>query len=260
MYSSNSDYLTKLFEFSEEIQGIEMSFVDTDLESFYTVENYKRDLGKSTSFFIIVMFGYVLGLGMSIVMNKTMIRSSYVIIVCMLLEITFYTLTKYIKERYLFHKIIKSVRFLLIYLSVMLIIMFPVIKDKTQIMRNIYMFFVYTNLLFTYYVEFNYLIVVVVPLLNSFLIVFVNFHEEYDNYYLLPEIIFNLMVYYATFVIKKYEFLLNKKLFFEIYKNQQYINYIKQLFDVINIHVVCINREEVLFLNNSANKFFTYFS
>ncbi len=39
MFFYNSDYLTKLFDFSQDLEGVEMSFIDKDIEAFYMKES-----------------------------------------------------------------------------------------------------------------------------------------------------------------------------------------------------------------------------
>jgi signal transduction histidine kinase/CheY-like chemotaxis protein len=256
MYSKKSDYLNKLLDFSEEVEGVSMSFVDADIENFYVKENHKIDQGKSRSYSFLVISGYIVGITMSIVMNSKLTRNTYLLLTCVIVDIIMSIISRFMLERYLIVRMIKKVRFILLFLSHMLSLMFPINNERNNMIRHFYVFFAYTNVLFTYYVEFNYIMIILIPLLNSFLIVFVQYYQEFDKFYLLPEFLFNLFYYYAIFIIKKYEFLLNKKLFYEIYKNQQSINYIKQLIDVINTHVISINKEEVLFMNNIAINFF----
>ncbi len=256
MYSSYSDYLTKILDFSEDVEGVEMKFIDKDIEKYYIKENHKRDIGKSMSFFLLVIFGYLVGITFGVLINLRVNRSIYIMITCLVIAIILFIISRFVQERYLIYRTIKYLQFFLIYLCYMWIIMFPVNDDIFSTFRAFYMFLAYMNVLFTYYLEFNYIMVLFIPLFNSILIIFLQFYHKFSNFFLLPEFLFNLLYYFAIFSIKKYEFLLNKKLFFEIYKNEQYINHIKQFIDVINTQVICLNKEVVLFMNNLANKYF----
>ena len=104
-------------------------------------------------------------------------------------------------------------------------IMFPINNDKTQKIRNSYMFFVYTNLIYSYYVEFNYFIIILIPLLNSFFIINIQYYQEFNTYYSLPEFIINISIYITIFNIKVYDFLFNKKLFFKTLKTNNKSKY-----------------------------------
>jgi signal transduction histidine kinase len=256
MFSNYSDYLNRLLSFSEELNGIQLSFVDKDIESFYISENHKRDLAKSTSFSVFVIFCYILSIIFSIAINSRPTRSTYVFIACLVIEMLLYLISRYMKDNIRIYRVIKSARFLLVFLTILLMLMFPVNNININYIRAFYMYFSFMNVLFTYYVEFNYFMIIFIPALNSFLIIFVQYYQQFDNFFLLPEFLFNLFIYYAVFVIKKNDFLLNKKILYEVYKNQQYINYIKQVIDVINCHVICISIEEVLFMNDFSKKFF----
>ena len=58
-----------------------------------------------------------------------------------------------------------------------------------------------------------------------------------------------------TFLVKRYEFSNRKETYFESYKNEHYVEYIKQLINVLNTMVFSVkNNEEVLFMNNLAMK------
>ena len=69
------------------------------------------------------------------------------------------------------------------------------------------------------------------------------------NLYFLPEMIVNLIYFSATFLIKRYEFSTRKEIFFEFFKNENYIDYIQELINGFKTLVISINLKEMLFIN-----------
>ena len=94
---------------------------------------------------------------------------------------------------------------------------------------------------------------------NCFLIIFDTLYYKFETFFLLPEFLINLFYCYAIYIQKKYQHKFNKKLGRGKFRNQQYIDYIKQFFEVIKTQVICMTRNDIVFMNNSAKSFFDRF-
>jgi len=103
--------------------------------------------------------------------------------------------------------------------------------------------------------EFNYVTVIMIPIINGIGIFVAGIFRNYSYLDLIPELLLNFAFYYAIFFVKRYEHVTNKKLYFEIYKNEQYINYIKEFIDAINTQVICVDKNNLLFMNKFASNF-----
>ena len=103
--------------------------------------------------------------------------------------------------------------------------------------------------------DYNLIILVLIVILNSLVIYEVQIRNSLSGYYFLPEIIINFIYYFATFMIKRDEIFYVRDIFFESFKNEQYINYIHELINTLNIMVIGIKRNEILFINNFFKKF-----
>ena len=122
-------------------------------------------------------------------------------------------------------------------------------------MRFIYGFLLIANLVYLYYMDYNIIILLLIVILNSLVIIGVQIRNSLSGYYFLPEIIINFIYYFATFMIKRDEIFYVRDIFFESFKNEQYINYIHELINTLNIMVIGIKRNEILFINNFFKKF-----
>jgi signal transduction histidine kinase/CheY-like chemotaxis protein len=253
MFSSINDYLKKILDFSKEVEGIKASFKDSNLENFYNIQNHITDQGKSTSFLTIVIISNSLGILQSFRNNNNSISQlTYFSICCLLIEVIFYIISKYKKNNITVYRTIKYIRFVYFYCSFYLNICFPISNDLVNCVRFFYMFFALSSVLFIYYMEFNYIIILLMPVLNAIGIFLAGIIRNYSIFNLLPEHLLNITFYYAVFFVKKYDFFTNKKMYFEIYKNEQYINYIKELIDAINTQFICLNQNDVIFMNKCA--------
>jgi signal transduction histidine kinase len=256
MVSNHDDYLLKLLNFSQEVEGMDVRFVDKNIENFFTKVTYEDDMKKSKAFTILLNAIYLSGIIISVIVNESLNRTTFIFSGLILLDLVLYIISQNIRNKYALYKVLKYIRFLIVFASSFLIVLFKVNPDKLSYIRGLYMIFMAMSLLFTYFVEFSYFMIILIPCLNSIGIIVAGNLLNIDHMFLLPELIVNLVYYYAMFVTKKYEFLRNKKLFFESYKNEQYIKYIKQLINVINTHVICISKDRVLFMNDLAKKLF----
>ena len=122
-------------------------------------------------------------------------------------------------------------------------------------MRFIYGFLLIANLVYLYYMDYNIIILLLIVILNSLVIIGVQIRNSLSGYYFLPEIIINYIYYYATFMIKRDEIFYVRYIFFESFKIEQYIDYIHELINTLNIMVIGIKRNEILFINNFFKKF-----
>jgi hypothetical protein len=73
---------------------------------------------------------------------------------------------------------------------------------------------------------------------------------------MIPEIIVNILYYTATFLLKKSEYLYEKKLFLECKNNDNYTEYTNNLIHTLNTFIIGIDHDNILFINHPANNFF----
>ncbi len=59
MRSNYDEYLLNLLDFSEEVKGVNVKFVDKNIENFYIKANFEDDFKKSKSFTILINSIYI---------------------------------------------------------------------------------------------------------------------------------------------------------------------------------------------------------
>ena len=64
-----SDYLSKLFQLSEEFEGIEMRFKEENIENFFRKENIQKELYKSKLFCFFSNIGYFMTVLITLYVN-----------------------------------------------------------------------------------------------------------------------------------------------------------------------------------------------
>ena len=248
--------LEEILRFSDEKEGIEMSFKDSKLEEKYKISNIHKEFHKSIIFFVFSTVGYLFQLIASLFNNDftftyTVIGYSSATFIEFILAMT----TKIYKENFKCVKILKYCRFFLLYMVGATLLIFPDVNKIDFYIRYIYGSILVINLIYLFYLEYNIIILVLVPVSNSLIFYSIQQKNNFPRNYFLPEIIVNLIFYLGTFLIKRSEFLTGKELFFEYFKNEYYTNYIQELINVINTMVFSLKKNELIFFNKYASHY-----
>ena len=91
----SKEYMSKLFKFSNEVQGIEMRFIDENIEQQYFTSNCKDEDKKSLIFFISSILIYILGLCINLARSGFKSnRAVYIILGGVILEIVNFQISK----------------------------------------------------------------------------------------------------------------------------------------------------------------------
>ena len=257
MNNCNKKYMTELLGFSYEVEGIEMDFKDKKLEENYRASNSEKEIQKSKLFCLLCCIAYILSIIYSLIINNFKpVISTYSHSICILVEIVLAKVSYLKKNNYIIVKKLKYIRFFFFYFDITILLLFPANFIQDMYLRYIYATMLYINLLYLFYLDFNVILVIIVSVLNSLLILIIQYKFSFPKYYFVPELVINFIYYFVTFLIKKYEFSTRKETFYEHYKNEQYIEYINQLIDVLNTMVISIKKKDLLFMNNLAVNFF----
>jgi len=144
----------------------------------------------------------------------------------------------------------------------MINVIFPVGNPTLDVkVRTFYRSLVGVNIVFLYYIDFNIIILILLPILNLVVILYIQYTKEFEKYYLLPDLVGNLIFNVFIYYLKKNELKMKKDCFFEIFKNEQYISYVKKLIDALNTMFLSVKSEkDMMFMNRYASNFFKVFS
>jgi len=153
MLSNHDDYLLKILDFSEEVEGMDARFVDKNIEYFFTKANFEDDKRKSKGFTILVNSIYIAGIIISVIINPSLNRTTFIFSGSMLLELVLYIISQNIRNKYALYKVLKYVRFILVLASGLFVVLFKVNPDKITYIRGFYLIFISMSLLFTYIYE-----------------------------------------------------------------------------------------------------------
>ena len=256
MKNCNKTYLTELLGFSNEIQGIDMNFKDKKLEEIYQKSNIINENNKSILFCVLCCLAYIFSMAFSLFVNDfkfvvSMIPHS----ICMVIEIVLAKVSSNNKDNYKLVNFLKYIRFSIFYFEITILLLFPANFKQDNFLRYIYGTILAMNCLYLYYFDYNIIMIVIVAIFNSLIIITIQYKFSFPAYYFVPEVVMNLVYYFVTSLIKRYELSNRKESFYEHHKNEHYIEYIKQLIDVLNTMVISIKKDDVLFMNNLANNF-----
>ena len=223
----SKNYISKIFGFSNEFEGIDMNFKDKNLEDNYFLSNKQIYHQKSKLFSLVCFLTYVFIFIYSLLKNNFFFaRSLYCVLAGFIIDILLLIISNLCHYNLNLLKAFTNIRFIILYINIATVIMFPaVIPDFTQCnqLRFIYTFLLFMNVLYVFYLDFNFLMLILVPILNSGFILFFQFYYSYKAYFFVYELIGNLIYYFVSFLLKKYDFGNKKEKFFEFYKNEHYI-------------------------------------
>ena len=247
---SNKKYLTELIGFNEEKGGIEMNFKDYHLEEKFRKYNYEKELYKSLIFCICCFLGYTFQVINSIILNKKIVYSTIGYVVALIIEIFLAKMTSVYKTRFKFVRVLKYFRFFLMFFTGYTFLVFSSLDfNPTLFLRFIYGSMFALNLIYIFYLDYNIILLISVAVFNCLIFFILGIKNQLGNLYFLPEMIVNLIYFSGTFLIKRYEFSTGKEIFFELFKNENYIDYIQEIINSFNTSVISINSKEVLFIN-----------
>ena len=130
--------------------------------------------------------------------------------------------------------------------------------DETNSLRLVYAFLIFTNLIYLYIIEYDIIMSIVMPLFNVNFLLIGKYKGVYGSYAVYPESIFILMYYLSIFFVKRNDYYNRKLVFLKSLKNKNYMDYTKNLIDVINNMIISMTEKEVLFINNFTEKYLKY--
>ena len=261
MNFDNKKYISKLFKFSDQVQGIEMSFEDKNIEGIFLISNWQNDTKKLKIFLLFNVIFYICAIAQNLIKNNYLLfnRSIYCLLGGLIFDLIVFKVSIKIQCSLKIYSLFKNFRFFIMYFNCYFQIMFPVNQpdpNSCGMSRIVLAFIIFNNFLYLYYLDFNILILICIPILNSFLILYIEIAYTFPRLYFSFEFSLNFLYYIPSFFIKKNEFFNEKKKFFELYKNEQYIEYISQLINVLNTMIISVKKQEVLFMNNFAINYF----
>jgi signal transduction histidine kinase len=240
--------------FTEETEGLQISFKEKDLESYFRRKDLEKELKNLRISSIFLCLPLLIYTSLSIYHNRTLIKTGYLFILGIIVEILLSNISCFIKNNYSSFKILKFFRFFLVYANLSFNLIFPVSLTSDNILRYTYIFTIYFNFLYRYFIDFNYILIAMIPILNCLVLLISQLNQTSVQITLLPEIAVNIILYSASFYIKKCEFLREKHLFYEDYTNNFYNEYIRNLVNAINTIIISVKKKDILYINNYGVK------
>ena len=111
------------------------------------------------------------------------------------------------------------------------------------------------NLLYSFYFENIY--AMIVPIVNSLIIIYAQFLSNLEHFYLAPEFIINLIFNFGSYIIKKYEISEKKEISRENHITNHYLDYFKRLVDAMKFMIISLNNNNsTLYINKLAINYF----
>ncbi len=256
------NYYSSLYGLTGEMNWNKMEFVDRDLESKYKEFDWEQELNKSKIFTILIVISYIFLLTTDLYINNlNFVITTYFLIAGPIIEITLSFISHRNMLSYKRYNLVKLLRVFMVYCVCAILISFPGVPYSPETyLRAIYIFFSYENFFFIYFLNFNLLIMILIPISNTGFLIWVQFNVfSLNEKFLIPELVVNYLFHYLTFLIKKNEISTKKEMFFEYFKNKNYTIYINQLVDMMNTMIISIKNNQVLFMNKHASNYFEIF-
>ena len=113
------------------------------------------------------------------------VRTTYCLIIGVLLEYVLYKDSYFCRFNLYAVKPLRIIIFLCIYTNLVFSLMFPIMAidpNNPNNIRLLYFFVINMNLLYMYYLDYNLLMLVVFPLLNSIIIISVQYTMNFTQY------------------------------------------------------------------------------
>jgi len=252
----NNQYFKKLFNVSRKMKGIESSFVDANLEEQFRNKNMEKEIKTFTFLTISFCIPSTVFLILSIFINKSFVRSTYLQTLGLILEIILSRLNSRFFANHLHFKLIKILRFFLMYLNVIVNWILPVTPIPENSIRLSYVIILYIGFLYTFFLDFNYILLILIPFINCISIFLSQFSRNLQLTYLLPEIVINLFYFYISFLLKKYNYLHERNLFYQTYRTSYYNEYIQEMVDSFDAMIISVRDQDIIYLNKTAENYF----
>jgi signal transduction histidine kinase/CheY-like chemotaxis protein len=252
-------YFSNLLEISEKMDWYENDFKDSELEFKYKSTNQDSELKKSKIYYLLICISY----GSSTILNLRrndykFVRSTYVLLIALLFENILMFISHYNQNNFKLFFNLKLMRYIAVYLAALVLLLFPVIEYNIEsFIRMTYLVIVCLTILYIYFIHFNFVILILIPIVNFAALLWLQFTLfSEQRLYLLPELLGNLICHWCTFLIKRNEIIHKKEMFLRNYQYKNYIEYINKLVDVLNTMVISIKNSDVLFMNQYSINYF----
>ncbi len=243
---------------SGEVEGIEMKFRDTNLEELFHDSRISQFSTNSSIFSGLIAFIYFISIFYDFKLEDYELNSIFYILASgFLIEILVGILTLQIKKKYTLKHYLKHTRFLCFISIFYYALLYTSMKDLEIVLRNLYGLYFFNSFALIFFLYFNYVILIGIPLINAFLLWYIQYKLKIPNNSLLADTIGNFMINLSLFWYKKMDYSNQKTIFYEKYKNENYVYYIHQLIDKLDKMLISVKKDEILFLNSTALKFIT---
>jgi hypothetical protein len=255
MKIDENNYLLRLLGIVEDCNLCENSPKFNDLKMKLHLRHFvSTERIRSKLFCGFLSLSYILTITLSLVINSyNLDELTYILMFGFFLELLLYNLIKLFINKYEMYQRLKYLRYLTKYICLMLFVIFPKKSDKNTLLRILYSFLVYMNILFKYIMENNYTSLIGIIMLNSFVLVYAQNKFYLDSfYYFVPELIANLVLNISSFYIGRIEEVNYKNNLLTNYFNEQNGIYYKQLIENTDLLLICMDEKEVIYMNNSV--------
>ena len=249
------DYMDKLLGISAALENHSLSFKDLNLERNYRKFDLNKQIYKSKFFSLMIIFGYILAFIYSILKYKQLIWNNYTLLGMLLTEIILTAVGHHFSSNYKVFNYLIYIRFFLFYITAIILFHFEHDGDLLTRYKFYRGFFNYLNFLYLYMIEFSYLMLIGVPVLNSISIILLKFDDFFGDTPIYYDLIGMFIYYFATFFIKKDDYYNKKIVFYDNFRKNNYIDYIVNLIDGLNNMVISTSKNEVIFINNFTNEY-----
>ena len=252
-----TEYLTKELRISYEVEFINMSFKDKNLEEKYQESN----LSNNSNYFVFSIFFQISFLSLILILifyYKSLFSCYIVLIIGWIIEIILVILLAVYKKNYKASQTISICRFILIYLCFIIIISIPLnclmpIETKMNILNS---FIMIIFLFLIYFLNYNLLIFTTVTLINSFLIFYLQYGLEIPFSQKAIELVGSIIFHVFIMILIKNESSKKRKCFLENYNNKCTIEHYKELLNLMKSFVVLVKKNKVICANNFAISYF----
>ena len=261
MIFCNKEYMSKLFKYSDETNDLDIEFEDKIIKEIYFNTNLGEERNKAKIFCCFSTIMYFSIIIANLVCNDYKVnRNLYSFIGGLIFDFVVYKLSDKSISSLSRQSFVKYFRFFSLYLILAIAITFLVIipnPSNCTIIRYLLGLMLFFNLIFLYYLEYNAVIMTIVTINNCIMIIIFQYKFDFPPFYLSFEFAGNIVYYILTLLFKRCELYNKKKIFFECFKNEQYLEYISQLMNALNTMIISVKNKEVLFMNTYAISYIT---
>ena len=119
--------MSRILNFSDEVEGIEMSFKDKNIEGNYQISNWQNGKRKTIVFCLICLFCYFLSIAFTIWVDKLHHGHNILILLGgLMFHMILLIISKIFNKSLLMLSIIKYLRFLCLFLTMSSLFIFPI--------------------------------------------------------------------------------------------------------------------------------------